>query len=304
MVETAATMVRPGTGDFGDRLRTAMARSQSLVCLGLDPDLERFPASLRGQPDRARAIVDFNAAMIASTRDLVCAYKPNLGFYMQYGKAGFEALIETRRLIPAGVPAILDCKVNDMASTAAAYARGYFDELGFDAVTVNGYLGDDAMAPFLAYPDRGLFILCRTSNPGATTFQDLPVATGAGERPLYLAIADQIQRWADQGPATVGLVVGATYPAELAQIRAHCPDLPILLPGIGAQGGDLEAAVAAGLDQSGAGLLVSSSRAITYAGDGDDFAERARAATLDLRTAIANATGVLAASTTGFRSAN
>lgn len=294
MVETAAATVRPSTGTFGERLRTAMRRSQSLVCLGLDPDLDRFPASLRGQPDRARAIVDFNAAIIDATRDLVCAYKPNLGFYVQYGMEGVEALIETRRLIPAGVPAILDCKVNDMASTAAAYARGYFDELGFDAVTVNGYLGDDAVAPFLAYADRGLFILCRTSNPGATTFQDLPVVAGAGEQPLYLAIADQIQRWAEQGPATVGLVVGATYPTELEQIRAHCPDLPILLPGIGAQGGDLDASLAVGRDRAGLGLLVSSSRAITYAGDGDDFAGRARAATLELRAAIVQATGILA----------
>lgn len=294
MVESAATMVRPSTGGFGERLRTAMSRAQSLVCLGLDPDLDRFPVSLRNQPDRIRAIVEFNAAIIDSTRDLVCAYKPNLGFYVQYGLAGIEALIETRRLIPAGVPAILDCKVNDMASTAAAYARGYFDELGFDAVTVNGYLGDDAVAPFLAYADRGLFILCRTSNPGATTFQDLPVVAASGDQPLYLAIADQIQRWADQGPATVGLVVGATYPAQLAHIRARCPDLPILLPGIGVQGGDLEASLAVGLDRSAAGLLVSSSRAITYAGDGEDFAAKARDATLQLRAAIADATGVAA----------
>ena len=293
MVETAVALARPGTDGFSERLRTAMTRSQSQVCLGLDPDLDRFPADLRDQPDRARAIVDFNAAIIESTRDLVCAYKPNLGFYVQYGKAGIEALIETRRLIPVGVPAILDCKVNDMASTAAAYARGYFDELGFDAVTVNGYLGDDAMAPFLAYADRGLFILCRTSNPGATTFQDLPVRGAGDEQPLYLAIADQIQRWAEQGPASVGLVVGATYPAELAQIRAHCPDLPILLPGIGAQGGDLVASLAAGRDRDGLGLLVSSSRALTYSGDGEDFAAKARDATLQLREAIAEAAGVL-----------
>ena len=269
-----------------------MTRAQSLACVGLDPDLDRFPGSLRTSRDPGQAIVDFNTAIITATQDLVCAYKPNLGFYVQYGLAGIEALLETRRLIPADVPVILDCKVNDMASTAAVYARGYFAEWGFDAITVNGYLGDDAMAPFLAYADRGLFVLCRTSNPGARTIQDLSVAHASGAQPLYLALADQIQRWADQGPATVGLVVGATYPAELALIRARCPDLPILLPGVGAQGGDLEASVAVGLDQAGAGLIVSSSRAITYASSGDDFAERARAATIELRVAISETTGV------------
>lgn len=274
---------------FGGRLRAAMRRSGSLACIGLDPDLDHFPASLRHKHDLTDAIVTFNAAIIEATHDLVCAYKPNLGFYVKYGLPGLRALAETRRLIPAAVPVILDCKVNDMHSTAAAYARGYFDELNFDAVTANGYLGDDAMAPFLSYAGRGVFILCRTSNPGAATFQDLPVAGANGDGPLYLTIADQIQRWADQGPATVGLVVGATYPAELARIRAHCPELPILLPGVGAQGGEVAAAVAAGVDRDGGGLLVSSSRAITYSGKGEDFAARAREATLELRAAIADA---------------
>jgi hypothetical protein len=143
------------------------------------------------------------------------------------------------------------------------------------------------VAPFLAYADRGLFFLCRTSNPGATTFQDLSVTSGETSQPLYLAVADQIQRWAEQGPATVGLVVGATYPAELAQIRERCPDLPILLPGIGAQGGDLEASLAVGLDRAGAGLLVSASRSVTYASQDDDFAARARDETRKLHATIA-----------------
>lgn len=270
-----------------------MRRSGSLVCIGLDPDLDHFPVSLRHEQDLTHAIVTFNLAIIEATHDLVCAYKPNLGFYVKYGLPGLQALLETRRLIPAAVPVILDCKVNDMQSTAAAYARGYFDELNFDAVTANGYLGDDAMAPFLSYADRGVFILCRTSNPGAATFQDLPVAGADGDGPLYLTIAGQIQRWADQGPATVGLVVGATYPAELARIRARCPGLPILMPGVGAQGGEVAAAVAAGVDRDGAGLLVSSSRSITYAGTGDDFAARAREATLGLRSEIAGTVTLL-----------
>lgn len=274
---------------FGDRLRAAMSRSGSLVCIGLDPDLERFPATWRHDRDLTRAIVGFNAAIIEATHDLVCAYKPNLGFYVKYGLPGMQALIETRRLIPAGVPVVLDCKVNDMQSTAAAYAEGYFHAWDFDAVTANGYLGDDAVAPFLAYPDRGVFILAKTSNPGAATFQDLPVRGADGDEPLYLAVAGRIQRWADLGPATVGLVVGATYPAELARIRARCPDLPILVPGIGAQGGDIAAAVTAGRDRGGGGLLLSSSRSIAYASRGEDFAARAREATIELRSAIASA---------------
>ncbi len=266
-----------------------MSRSGSLACIGLDPDLERFPGTWRHDRDLTRAIVGFNAAIIEATHDLVCAYKPNLGFYVKYGLPGIRALIETRRLVPAGVPVILDCKVNDMQSTAAAYAEGYFGAMDFDAITANGYLGDDAVAPFLKYPDRGVFILCKTSNPGAATFQDLPVPGADGDEPLYLTIAGRIQRWADEGPATVGLVVGATYPAELARIRARCPDLPILLPGIGVQGGDITAAVTAGRDRGGGGLLLSSSRSITYASRGEDFAARAREATIELRSAIAGA---------------
>ena len=284
--------VKPGNralGEFGRKLDAAVRSSGSLVCVGLDPDLRQFPARLSQKHDVAEAIVEFNTAIIEATQDLVCAYKPNLGLYVKYGVAGIKALVETRRRIPAHIPAILDCKVNDMASTSSGYARGYFDEWDFDAVTVNGYLGDDAVEPFLAYADRGLFFLCRTSNPGATTFQDLSVTTDAGPDPLYLAVADQIQRWADRGPATVGLVVGATYPAELAKIRERCPDLPILLPGIGVQGGDLEASLDAGLDRNGAGLLVSASRSVTYASQGDDFAEKAREETQRLHAAIAGA---------------
>ena len=285
---SVAVRSTPG-GRLRQRLTDAATRAGSLVCVGLDPDLTKFSSSLRPERSIPRAIVAFNAAIIEATHDLVCAYKPNLGFYIQYGEEGIRALVETRRLIPAEIPAILDCKVNDMGNTATGYARGYFETWNFDAVTVNGYLGDDAVAPFLAYADHGMFILCKTSNPGAATLQDLPVRTGGGEEPLHLAVADQIQRWADQGPALVGLVVGATYPAELAAIRSRCPELPILLPGVGAQAGDVATAVRAGVDAAGGGLLVSSSRAILYAGSGDDYAPRAREATLGLRAAIADA---------------
>ena len=267
---------------FDERLRAAMRRADSLICVGLDPDLGRFPAHLRNEPD---AIVRFNAAIVEATHDLVCAYKPNLGFYAAQGVRGIEALVATRRLIPAEIPVILDCKVGDMATTATAYARGYFDAWGFDAVTANPYQGEDSLAPWLGYGDRGVFVLCKTSNPGSGDLQDVVVhddGDGVPE-PLFLRLARRAVDWAERYPATVGLVVGATYPAELAAVRARCPGLPILLPGVGAQGGDVEAAVRAGVDADGEGLIVSSSRAITYAGDGPDFAERVREATRVLR---------------------
>lgn len=262
-----------------------MRRAKSLVCVGLDPDLAKFPAHLRGLETRA-AIVRFNAAIVAATRDLVCAYKPNLGFYVAYGIPGLEALVETRRLIPAEMPAILDCKVGDMDNTAARYAKGYFDEWGFDAVTANPFLGEDSLAPFLGHGDRGVFVLCKTSNPGSGDLQDVMVGDADGERALFVTLAERATRWDAIYPAAVGLVVGATYPASLAEVRVIAPDLPILLPGVGAQAGDLEAAVAAGVEARGEGLLVSSSRGVIYAGSGEDFAERARAAALRLRDEV------------------
>lgn len=271
---------------FDDRVRLAMRRADSLVCIGLDPDLARFPALLRELPV-TEAIVRFNTAIIDATTDLVCAYKPNLGFYLAYGLDGLAALAETRRRIPSEVPVILDGKFNDMGATATAYARGCFETWRFDAVTANPYLGEDALTPYFAYPNRGVLVLCKTSNPGSGDVQDLDVRGARGEaEPLYLTIASRAAAWATRYPASVGLVVGATYPAQLAAVRERCPDLPILLPGIGAQAGDLDGAVRAGVDAQGEGLLVSSSRAITFAGDGDDFAERARDATIALRDAI------------------
>jgi orotidine-5'-phosphate decarboxylase len=183
---------------------------------------------------------------------------------------------------------ILDAKVGDIGSTAEAYAAGYFADWRFDAVTVNPYLGEDALAPFLRYPDRGVIVVCKTSNPGSGELQDLAVDTDGDRQPLYLSVADRVAAWAKRWPATLGLVVGATYPAELAEVRRRCPGLPILLPGVGAQAGDLEAAVSASLDANGAGLIVSASRSIIYAGDesGGDWNAAVRAAAGDLRHAI------------------
>ncbi len=275
-----------GRSGFAARLAAAVDRADSLVCIGLDPDPDRFPASLGQAGDAGEAIVRFNAAIVAATSDLVCAYKPNLGFYLAHGPAGVAVLLETRRLIPPHVPVILDCKVGDMASTAEAYARAYLDAWGFDAITASPYLGADAVAPFLARGDRGIFILAKTSNPGGADLQDLTIRGGDHDQPLYLTVADLALGWAAQTTATIGLVVGATYPVELSAIRAHAPGLPILLPGVGAQSGDVAAAVQAGIDADHAGLIVSSSRAIIYAGSGPDFAEQAREATLDLRDTV------------------
>lgn len=273
---------------FGDRLIDATRASDSLLCVGLDPVRARFPRPLADEPDVTRAIVSFNAGVIAATSDLVCAYKPNLGFYLAYGAAGVAALEETRRLIPAHIPIILDAKVGDIDSTAEAYATGYFDTWDFDAVTVNPYLGEDSLAPFLRHGDRGVLVVCKTSNPGSADLQNVTLDAGGGQLPLYLTVANRVAAWAERWPATVGLVVGATYPNELAEVRRRCPDAPILLPGIGAQAGDLEASLRAGLDGRGLGLIVSSSRSVLYAGTEQDvdWTDAVRAAAIGLRDAI------------------
>jgi orotidine-5'-phosphate decarboxylase len=273
---------------FGDRLIEAARANDSLLCVGLDPVRSRLPSPLDAEPDLTRAIVSFNTGVIAATSDLVCAYKPNLGFYLAYGAAGVAALEETRRLIPAHIPVILDAKVGDIGSTAEAYATGYFDTWDFDAVTVNPYLGEDSLAPFLSRGDRGVIVVCKTSNPGSADLQNLSLDADHGRQPLYLTVAERVAAWAERWPATLGLVVGATYPAELAEVRRRCPDAPILLPGIGAQAGDLEASLRSGLDNRGLGLIVSSSRSVIYAGKDQegDWTAAVRATALELRGAI------------------
>lgn len=266
---------------FAERLEAAAKRNDSLLCVGLDPDIRRFPVHLRTEPS---AIVEFNRAIIDATFDLVCAYKPNLGFYMAYGAAGIEALAETRRLIDPSIPVILDAKVGDFNVTSEAYARGYYQTLGFDAVTVHPYMGLDAIEPFLCHEDRAAFILVRTSNPGSKALQDMRL-TDAGQAPLYQQVAHWVADWHAKF-GTCGAVVGATWPDDLAAVRQICPDLPILIPGIGPQGGDLEASVRAGVDANRGGVLISSSRGVTYAGSGADFAGAARAAAQSLRDRI------------------
>ncbi|MCC6703780.1 MAG: orotidine-5'-phosphate decarboxylase [Thermomicrobiales bacterium] len=266
---------------FADQVRSAADRANSLVCVGLDPDLSKFPDSLSHLPPGER-IAAFNKSIIEATADLVCCYKPNLAFYAAHGIAGLEALLATRDAVPAGVPVLLDCKVGDIGSTAAAYARAFFDEWDFDGITVNPYLGEDSLAPFLGYEGKGVIIVCKTSNPGGGDFQDLTV----GDATLFETVAGRAVEWSAKYPASIGLVVGATWPEQLARVRAIAPDLPILLPGVGAQSGDVAAALRAGLDVRGGGLLVSSSRGIIYASNGPDFAEAARTAAITLRDSI------------------
>ena len=257
---------------FTDRLSAAMDVSGSLICVGLDPQPQRTA------PDE---ILDFNIRVIEATAGLVCAYKPQSAFYEVAGDIGWQALKETiaavRRLAPDAI-VILDAKRNDIGNTAEAYAASAFDWFDADALTINPYLGGDAVAPFLQRPDRGAFVLCRTSNPGSAELQSLPVANNA---PLYLTVAERARDWGEAHHRNLGLVVGATWPEELRQVRSLCPEMPILLPGIGAQGGDLEASVAAGVDVDGRGLLVSASRSVIYAGEADEI----RAEASRLRTA-------------------
>ncbi|MCX7623736.1 MAG: orotidine-5'-phosphate decarboxylase [Thermomicrobium sp.] len=278
---------------FRQRLEQAIARHRSLLCIGLDPDPARFPEGIASD---AAGIVAFNRAIVEATADLVCAYKPNLAFYLSLGAAGIEALARTRELVPPEIPVILDAKLGDIASTSAAYARAVFETLGFDAVTVHPYLGSEALEPFFAYRDRGVFVLVRTSNPGAVEFQDVPVGD-AGD-PLYLWLADRVREWNERF-GNAGVVVGATYPVDLALVRQRCPDLPLLAPGVGAQGGDLEEAVRAGLGEGTGPLLVTVSRAVLYASRGSDFALAARAAAQELRERIERVRAELRARATG-----
>jgi orotidine-5'-phosphate decarboxylase len=267
------------TRRFFALLAGASAANDSLVCVGLDPEPERFPAALRGRP---RSILEFNRAIVDATADLACAYKPQVAHYAALGAE--EELLETIRYINArapGVPVILDSKRGDIGSTAEKYAREAFERYGADAVTVNPYLGRDSAEPFLQYADKGIVILCRTSNAGAREFQDLDV----GGRRLYQVVAENVAReWNSRGNCL--LVVGATYPEELADVRARTGDMTFLVPGVGAQGGDVERAVRAGRRADGAGLVITSSRGILYASGGEDFAAAARRATLELRDAI------------------
>ncbi|HOC23867.1 MAG TPA: orotidine-5'-phosphate decarboxylase [bacterium] len=265
---------------FAERLDRVLEEKESLLCVGLDTVLEKIPASLRGEPDPLFA---FNRAIIDATLPYAAAYKVNTAFYEAYGLAGWRALEETFRYLPADVIRIADAKRGDIGNTAMMYARGLFAGLGADAVTVNPLLGGDSVMPFLEEESLGVFFLCLTSNPGSRDFQH--IQTGEGR--LYEVIAHRVRSWNEKG--NCGLVVGATHPEQLGAIRTLAPELPLLIPGIGAQGGELEASVRAGTDKAGRGALYNSSRAILYASAGEDFREAAASAARATRDGLQRA---------------
>jgi orotidine-5'-phosphate decarboxylase len=264
---------------FMQSLQQAWTRNNSLVCVGLDPEPAKFPTHLKNNPD---AVFDFCAAIVDATADLVCAYKPQIAHFAALrAEETLERLIAHIHAKHPGVPVILDAKRGDIGSTAQHYVTEAFDRYGADAVTLNPYLGRDSVQPFLDRADKGVILLCHTSNPGAADLQDLDV----GGKPLYQHVARLIaQEWNTHG--NCALVTGATWPEQLAEVRALIGDVPLLVPGIGAQGGDVEAVVRNGRTSHGTGLMISSSRAILYAGNGEDFAQAARAATIELRDSI------------------
>ncbi len=263
-----------------EKLRRAQEANHSWLCVGLDPQPELLPVEAIHKWDEP--LLPFNRAIIDATADLVCAYKPNLGFYLQWGAAGVIALERTIAYIPDHIPVILDAKIGDIGHTQAAWGRGLFDEWGVDAVTVNPYVGAEAVRPLLAgRPAKAVYVLARTSNPGAQRFQG-DLRTGVG---LAVEVLRAAAGWAGEGDGHCGFVVGATYPAELAVARALAPAAGFLIPGVGAQGGDLAAAVAYGADAV-AGPVINAGRNVLYASAGLDFAAAARAEAGRLRTAI------------------
>ena len=254
--------------EFISRLDSAARTNRSLVCVGLDVDPALMPIA---------DVQAFNRTIVDATKDLVCAYKPNIAFYEALGMEGLEALRDTtdyiRKVAPDAV-LLCDAKRGDIDSTSAMYARAIFDYWGFDAVTVNAYMGGESLAPFFDRADRGVFVVCRSSNPGAREFQDAVVQTDCGRMPLYEWVAVRSSEWNANG--NLGLVVGATSPDQLRTVRSRCPGVPILIPGVGAQGGELEASVKNGIDRGSGGevssprILINSARGIIYAGKSEN----------------------------------
>ncbi|MFA7268268.1 MAG: orotidine-5'-phosphate decarboxylase [Sterolibacterium sp.] len=273
--------------NFIERLNQASRQRDSLLCVGLDPDPARFPARFAGGSD---AIFEFCRAIVDATADLACSFKPQIAYFSaRRAEAQLEDLIAYIHEQHPGLPVILDAKRGDIGSTAELYAIEAFERYGADAVTVNPLLGRDSIEPFLAYRDRGVILLCRTSNPGGSDLQFLEVAAAQGKERLYERIARLASgEWNAQGQCA--LVVGATYPAEIGRVRQLVGDMPLLVPGIGAQGGDIAATVKAGLNSQGLGLIINSSRAILYAGTqingGEGFAEAARQVARETRDEI------------------
>ena len=272
---------------FTQQLQSAWASQGSMLCVGFDPDPKRLPLSLQGKPE---GIYEFCREIADATADLVCAFKPQFAYFAsQRAEAQLEKLIKHLKDKYPHIPVILDSKRGDIGSTADHYALEAFDRYGADAVTVNPYMGFDTIEPYLKHAGKGVIVLCRTSNPGGSDLQFLNVAPD-GE-PLYLHVAKlAAQQWNSSGQ--ISLVVGATFPEEIAKVRAIVGDMPLLIPGIGAQGGDIDATVSAGkiANKPGTGMIINSSRAILYASSGADFSQAARAVAVSTRDALRAAT--------------
>ncbi|WP_281776876.1 orotidine-5'-phosphate decarboxylase [Polynucleobacter sp. KF022] len=268
---------------FNQQLQSAWASQGSMLCVGFDPDPKRLPPSLQGNPE---AIYEFCREIADATADLACAFKPQFAYFAsQRAEAQLEKLVKHLKDKYPHIPVILDSKRGDIGSTADHYALEAFDRYGADAVTVNPYMGFDTIEPYLKHAGKGVIVLCRTSNPGGSDLQFLNIAPN-GE-PLYLHVAKlAAQQWNSSGQ--ISLVVGATFPEEIAKVRAIVGEMPLLIPGIGAQGGDIDATVGAGriVGKPGTGMIINSSRAILYASSGSDFAEAARAVALSTRDAL------------------
>jgi orotidine-5'-phosphate decarboxylase len=262
---------------FIDKLLEASRTNNSLLCVGLDPDPQKLPVG---------NVLEFNKAIIDATTDLVCAYKPNLAFYEAMGVRGLQVLKKTVAYIPGNIPVIGDAKRGDIGNTAVAYAKALFEYYKFDAVTVSPYLGYDSVEPFLDYKHGGVFVLCRTSNRSAADFQDLVDNFGMK---FYQSVAMRASEWNKDG--NIGLVVGATYPEELKEVRKMCPEMPLLIPGIGAQGGDLELSVKYGTNARKEKAVIVAARQVLYASKGPDYAKAARKAAMELRDSINRARG-------------
>ena len=266
---------------FRDQLENAWSMQGSMLCLGLDPDPKRLPQVMGKGP---KSIFSFCKAIADATADLVCAFKPQFAYFAsQRAEDQLEKLITYLKTSYPEIPVILDAKRGDIGATAQHYAREAFDRYGADAITVNPYMGYDSIEPYLQHSGKGVIILCRTSNPGGSDLQNLTVDKNMA---LFEKVAMLAKEWDKSGQ--IALVVGATYPREIATVRSIVGDMPLLIPGIGAQGGDIDATVSAGkvVNRPGTGMIINSSRAILYASEGQDFVQAARKVALETRDAI------------------
>ena len=255
---------------FRDKLFEAQSKKQSVLCVGLDPDVERLPDAFYPQLSATERIFAFNESIIEATLPFASSFKLNFAFYERFGSSGWEVLEKTCTLIPADIPVIADNKRGDIGNSAKFYAQSVFELLRFDACTVSPYMGEDSIAPFLEYPDKAAFILARTSNPGGKDLQEQQI----GDAPLYQVLVQQLSKKVTSYPGCIGLVVGATNEAAMAKIRRLAPNLPFLIPGVGAQGGNAQSVIRSTFNGYGS-ILVNSSRSILYASSGADFADQA-----------------------------